>query len=125
MPGWLHPLSLLLAIAWAGVIFFLSSQPGTDTPPLFPHMDKLLHALAFGILGFLVLGGIKPGEHGHTRSQLWIAVFIAGAYGVLDEVHQRYVPGRMPDVFDVLADLVGAALGIWLMHTLVGRRYRG
>ena len=125
MPGWPQLLSLLLAVLWAGIIFFLSSQPGTDTPPLFPHMDKLLHVLAFGILGFLVLGGIRPGKHGHTSVQLWTAVAIAGAYGILDEVHQRYVPGRMPDVLDVLADLAGAMLGAWLLHIIIRLRHRG
>jgi VanZ family protein len=125
MPGWLHALSLLLALAWAGVIFFLSSQPGTDTPLPFPHMDKLLHGLVFGILGLLVLGAMRSGKHGHRRTQVWTALAIAGSYGVLDEIHQHFVPGRMPDAFDVLADLTGAALGIWLLHTIIRRRYRG
>lgn len=125
MPGWLHPLSLLLALTWAGVIFFLSSQPGTDTPPPFPHMDKLLHALVFGILGTLILGAMRPGTHGHSQAQALTALAIAATYGVLDEIHQHFVPGRMPDVLDVLADITGAALGIWLLHTAVRRRYRG
>ena len=30
-----------------------------------------------------------------------IAVAIAGLYGILDEVHQHFVPGRMPDVYAV------------------------
>ena len=121
----LRHLSLLLATGWAAIIFFLSSQPGTDIPPPFPHMDKVLHALAFGVLGFLVLGGIKPGERDHSHAQLVIAIAIAGAYGVLDEIHQHYVPGRMPDVLDVLADLVGAVLGVWLLHAVLRRHHRG
>ena len=125
MPGWLHPLSLLLALTWAGVIFFLSSQPGTDIPPPFPHMDKLLHALVFGILGALVLGAMRPGTHGYSRAQVWTALLIAGIYGVLDEIHQHFVPGRTPDVFDVLADITGAALGIWLLHRIIRQRDRG
>lgn len=125
MPGWLHPLSLLLALTWAGVIFFLSSQPGTDTPPPFPHMDKLPHALVFGILGTLVLCAMRPGTYGYSRAHALTALAIAATYGVLDEIHQHFVPGRMPDVLDVLADITGAALGIWLLHTAVRRRYRG
>ena len=125
MRGWLQSLSMLLAIAWAGVIFYLSSQPGMDIPPPFPHMDKLLHALAFGLLGFLVLGGLRPGKDGYSRGQLLLAIAIAGIYGVLDEVHQRFVPGRMPDVLDVMADLVGAVLGVYLLHALVRGSHRG
>lgn len=122
--GRLRHLSLLLAIGWAAIIFFLSSQPGTDIPPPFPHMDKVLHALAFGVLGFLVLGGMRPGPRGHSRTQLVFAIAIAGVYGLLDEVHQRYVPGRMPDVLDALADLVGAVLGVWLLHAITRRRHQ-
>ena len=125
MPGWLHPLSLLLALTWAGVLFFLSSQPGMDTPPPFPHMDKLLHALVFGILGALVLGAMRPGTHGYSRAQTLTALAIAATYGVLDEIHQHFVPGRMPDVLDVLADITGAALGIWLLHRIIRQRNRG
>jgi VanZ family protein len=123
--AWLRHLSLLLAIGWACVIYYLSSLPGTDTPPLFPHQDKLLHAAAFGVLGFLVLGALRPGRGGHSRLQLVSAIAIAGIYGILDEVHQRYVPGRMPDILDVVADLVGAVLGVWLLHAIVRRHYRG
>jgi VanZ family protein len=125
MRGWLQSLSMLLAIAWAGVIFYLSSQPGMDIPPPFPHMDKLLHALAFGLLGFLVLGGLRPGKDGYSRGQLLLAIAIAGIYGVLDEVHQHFVPGRMPDALDVMADLVGAVLGVYLLHALVRGSHRG
>ena len=125
MPGWLHPFSMLLAAAWAGVIFLLSSQSGMDTPPLFPHADKVLHALAFGLLGFLVLGGLRPGKRGYRGVQLWSAVAITTGYGILDEIHQHFVPGRMPDVLDVLADLAGAMLGAGLLYVIVGRRHRG
>jgi VanZ family protein len=122
MPGWFRYFSMLLVASWAGVIFFLSSQPGIDIPPPFPHMDKVLHAIAFGVLGFLLLGAFRPGVRGYSRKQLVIAITIAGTYGILDEIHQRYVPGRMPDALDVMADLVGAALGVWLMHVIVRRR---
>ena len=36
------------------------------------------------------------------------ALAIAVAYGATDEVHQMFVPGRTPDVMDVLADAAGA-----------------
>jgi VanZ family protein len=33
---------------------------------------------------------------------------------VLDEIHQHFVPGRTPEVLDVLADIGGGLLGVWL-----------
>jgi VanZ family protein len=124
VPAWLRHLSLLLAIGWGCAIYYLSSLPGVDTQPLFFHQDKLLHAAAFGALGFLLMGAFRPGIHGHSRFQLLIAIMIAGTYGILDEIHQRYVPGRMPDVYDILADFAGATLGVWLLHAIVKRRIR-
>ncbi|MGB5540538.1 MAG: VanZ family protein, partial [Gammaproteobacteria bacterium] len=45
-----------------------------------------------------------------------------GLYGVLDEIHQYFVPGRQADVLDVLADVSGGLLGAGLMFLLL-RRY--
>jgi VanZ family protein len=118
----IRQLYLLLAIAHAGVIFYLSSRPGIDIPPPFPHMDKCLHALVFGVLGFLVLGAMRPYKQGYHRHHLIMAIAITAGYGILDEIHQHYVPGRMPDGLDVVADLVGALIGIWLMHKITRRR---
>ena len=69
--------------------------------------------------------GLRPGKDGYSRGQLLLAIAIAGIYGVLDEVHQRFVPGRMPDALDVLADLIGAVLGVYLLHALVRGSHRG
>ena len=52
-------LSLALALAWAGLIFYLSSQPSIETPALFPGQDKLFHLIAFGMLGFLTMGTLQ------------------------------------------------------------------
>jgi hypothetical protein len=44
----------------------------------------------------------------------WLAVLIVSAFGVTDEWHQSFVPGRSCDVFDWLADTLGAALAVTL-----------
>lgn len=118
-------LSLALAVAWAGVIFILSSQPGTYVPLLFAGQDKLLHALVFSVLGFLALGAMKPAGRGYTWIQFVLAIALTGAYGVLDEVHQHFVPGRVTDIYDALADITGAILGTGVLYVLNRWRYRG
>ena len=101
-----------LAAAWALLIFVLSSIPGAA----FPHSkllsyDKLIHAGVYSILGaftFLAL----PRRWSPKASVL---VLIAGAittlYGMTDEFHQLFVPGRAADWRDVLADCVGGFVG--------------
>jgi len=124
MPNTLRNLFMLCALGWAGVIFYLSSQPGADIPPMFYGEDKLIHALVFGILGFFVLGAMKTEANGYRQFQPWLAVIVVTVYGVLDEVHQHFVPGRSPDIYDVMADAAGAMLGVWLLYSFITRRLR-
>ena len=124
MPNTLRNLFLLCALGWASVIFYLSSQPGADIPPMFYGEDKLLHAFVFGILGFLTLGAMKTTVDGYHPFQPWLAVILVTVYGVLDEVHQHFVPGRTPDIYDVMADAAGAMLGVWLLYRFIKARLR-
>ena len=51
-----RPLSTWLPVVlWAGVIFTLSSIPGTRLPTIdLPQSDKIAHALLYGVLGGLL-----------------------------------------------------------------------
>ena len=52
-----------------------------------------------------------------------VAVFISITYGILDEVHQLFVPGRVSGVFDVMINNVGIFFStIIYMEALRGRR---
>ena len=109
-----------LAIAWAGLILYLSSQPGIDTPMLFPGQDKLFHLIAYAVLGFFAMGSVRPSASGqHTRQQIWLVVLLVMFYGISDEIHQYFVPGRSSEVLDALADALGGLLGVWVMVYLV------
>jgi hypothetical protein len=117
-------LFLLCALGWAGVIFYLSSLPGVDVPPLFFGEDKLLHAVVFGILGFFALGAMKTRGDGYRVFQPWLAVVLVVVYGALDEFHQHFVPGRTPDIHDLMADAVGGMLGVWVSYRFIKARAR-
>ncbi len=118
----LQLLSLTLALAWMGMIFFLSHQPSLPTPSLFPGQDKLFHAGAYGLLALLYLGSLPRHRPGHAGRQVLIVSLLAILYGVTDEFHQSFVPGRSPELLDLLADGVGAFTAAWLA-TLVKQRY--
>jgi VanZ family protein len=49
------------------------------------------------------------------RRKLWqaalLAIAVASLYGVSDELHQLFVPGRESDPMDWLTDTLGACLG--------------
>jgi len=121
--------ALLLALGWAGVLWYLSDQPGLDVPPLFPMQDKFMHLGAYAVLGALTMAS-RPLDRPATHRNEYIGVsLVAGAYGILDEFHQSFVPGRDADVFDVLADfsgvLIGAAAVLWLWRRIDRTRIAG
>lgn len=90
------------------MIFLLSDQP-VFRSFLFRHSDKLLHALAFGGLAYLLAWGVVRACPGWSLFRvLLVAVLVTVAYGGLDEFHQSFVPRREPDLLDLLADGVGA-----------------
>lgn len=114
----LRRLSLLLALAWMAVLFYLSHQPTLDTPSLFPGQDKLFHMLAYGVLGFFLLGSLAPASDGFTAIQIRGSILIASLYGISDEFHQYFVPGRSSDVWDWVADTLGAVIAVSLLAWL-------
>jgi VanZ family protein len=95
-----------------GTIFFLSHQPGDAfyMPPL-PGFDKAVHLVIYGLLAITVLFAFFPWLK--TKSSLTVTglvVLICVFYGISDELHQSFVPGRFVSVGDVVADGAGALL---------------
>ncbi len=114
----LRRLSLLLALAWMAVLFYLSHQSTLDVPMLFSGQDKLFHAIVYGILGFLLLGSQLPPAVGFNIPQIRGSILIASLYGISDEFHQYFIPGRNSDVWDWVADTLGALIAVSLLAWL-------
>ncbi len=98
-----------LTLGWMALIFFLSSQPDVPAPDLFSQQDKAAHLLVFGVLGLLLAFALTPPAAASWRRVLLITALVT-VYGVTDELHQYFVPGREASAWDVLADGVGGFL---------------
>ncbi len=106
-------------ILWAPVIlllafeFFLSSQSKLPQPPIrLPGMDKIVHAGYFFLVSFFSVRAARYGE-GWSRKKTAKTLLVAAlAWGVLDEFHQSFVPGRAVEVADIVADVLGVALAL-------------
>jgi hypothetical protein len=92
---------------WMGAIFAVSSIPGTNLPGGYSFQG---HFAEYAVLGLLVMLALSRGS-ARLRPAL-VALAVCSLYGVTDELHQAFVPGRMPDVLDWAMDTVGAAAGI-------------
>jgi len=83
--------------------------------PAFPSgfTDKDGHGLLYAGLALLVLRATSGARwDGVTWRAAGAAVAFAAVYGVTDEFHQWFVPGRTADVFDWIADCTGAIAGV-------------
>lgn len=95
------------ALLLAATIIYESSCSQLAGPDV-PGIDKVEHALVFGLLAtLLVRSGFLP-KYG------WMAVFLVSLFGVSDEWHQGFTPGRDVEFGDWLADTSGAALAVTL-----------
>jgi len=106
--------SWLLVIAYACLIFYLSSQPYVSIPPGIEEIDPeniILHICEYSILGFLLLKA--TGEE-----KLFLSFALGSFYGITDEIHQSFVPNRTSSPIDAIADSVGVIMGIYLRRKL-------
>jgi VanZ family protein len=100
---WLPPL------AWAGVILLGTSLPQDAVPVSTTGIDKILHFTIYSVFAFLLTRQISEDT---TRWRAVAgAIVVAAAFGVVDEWHQGFIPGRSPELADWIADATGAAFG--------------
>jgi VanZ family protein len=111
----------VLALVWMTTIFILSSHPMPDIDLGFSAQDKLVHLVGYGLLSALLLGAMPWREGGYRLRHVVLAALLATLYGLSDEWHQSFVPGRNSDVLDIIADAVGALLGSGLLWVITRR----
>ena len=104
---------------YLAAIFVQSALPLSVHTASFPGLDKFLHALAYGLLAALWCRALAawPLEGRPAAAIAAAAAILAALYGLSDEIHQAFVPGRMADPWDWMADGFGAVIGAaaWAM----------
>lgn len=80
--------------------------------------DKVLHLIEYSILGVLLAFGIEL-RMKEFPEKIYFILFIGLLFGMMDEIHQYYVPSRTFDLFDLFADIAGVMIGalIYLFFT--------
>ena len=106
---------LLLSLFYMGLIFYLSSLPGSalgpDTP-VWRLLSNLAHIPLFGGLGVCLAMTFRQWT---WRSRAVGTLGVGLAYALFDEVHQGFVPGRTMSISDVGLDLIGVAAALCLL----------
>jgi VanZ family protein len=103
-------------VAYMIIIFALSSLPQEHVLlefPIFPTVSSVIkHMVEYFILSLLLsLWLMNRGRGVSSPFSIFIlAVLIASAYGITDELHQAFVPTRFCDVWDVASNFFGSIL---------------
>lgn len=120
---------LLPAIVWMAVIFYMSHQTGDELGTLLPFFQAWFPAMASFNWGHFLLYFVLAVTYYWAflpRSSTWkgkaLVVLFCFAYGITDEFHQSFVPGRSPDVMDLRNDAIGAALAMAVVSIPVCER---
>src|SRR5277367_2783196 len=128
LPPW------ILVLAWASVIFCLSTASfsedhtssflipafhwllprATDAQIVLLHhlTRKAAHLTEYFIFGWLLLVAVRSPERGWKLRWALLALLIAAGYSATDEWHQSFVPGRNASAWDSLLDTTGATAAL-------------
>jgi len=103
----------LPVLAYAGLIFYLSSLTQIPSGVTANFADWMLHMIEYSILALLLLRAF--GKSASMNLKNWaaiLAILIATAYGITDELHQSFISGRVMSGFDILADFFGSMVAV-------------
>lgn len=110
---------LLMATVW-----YLSSLPqlGGDGSAWSSFWHNGAHVVAYGSLGAAWLLAVRG--DGWTRLHVLTAVLLSCGYGIVDELHQSHVHGRVCSPSDICTDTAGAWLGAMAILAIARRSTR-
>ncbi len=101
------------AFGMSALIFVSSSWPMPPQPPIaIPFYDKWAHFATYTLLGLSYLNAATQGGKRTSRIRIFYGYIATILYGLSDEFHQSFVPGRNSEWADVLADAMGASFAL-------------
>lgn len=105
-------------IVWAGVIFLFSTLVVVKSPE-FNLVDfivkKSAHFVEYAILALLLYRALINTTRLSKKKAGMLTVLFIVFYGISDEYHQSFTPGREPAIRDILIDSLGGATSLFLI----------
>jgi VanZ family protein len=108
---WAYP------VAVATLVVIASSRSAVESGIRIEHFDKVVHFSVYGLLGTLVLRALGGSRWG------W-AIVAVSLFGVSDEIHQYFTPGRSMEFGDWVADTLGATVAVMAYRNWAWYRQR-
>ena len=115
----------LLFLVYLFLIIFLSLSSPSQFPKiiLFSGADKIIHLLMYAGLGWMLMWAFYKG---HLSKLIRVFLFLSiPVWGILMEIMQLFMhQGRSFSWYDILANLVGAIIGVlvyrWMVFRVMG-----
>jgi len=106
---------------WALIIFLFSSRPTKNVSEFYWTdfiVKKSAHIVVYGIFTALTYRALKENGVSKKNSAYW-AILFSIFYGITDEFHQSFVPGRGSTLRDIIFDTIGASLAIYIIWNIL------
>ncbi|MBD3333779.1 hypothetical protein GF356_13090 [candidate division GN15 bacterium] len=109
-------------IVYAVLVLGVSSLPNLKSPDTggLPF-DKVAHVVEYAVFALLASRSMRRWVT--YRLLLWV-FSLTVVFALIDEFHQKFIPGREFDPLDYVANVAGALLGLVLV-LIIRRRRRG
>ena len=114
---YLRPFARYLLIAWVAIIIILSSIP--NIPTLKIHiaksdfrLDYFMHFGEYGVLAFMAFLSFAEVEFRINWKRFITVAIGLVVFAILDELHQKLIPGRTCSIRDVASDVTGVVVAI-------------
>jgi VanZ family protein len=122
------PYSVKLFTVWMIAIITVSSIPSLPTLKIETErssirLDYFIHICEYGVAAVLALMAFSDSKFIISVKKIIIVTAALILFAVIDEFHQKLIPGRSFNVKDILSNITGVAAGVafWL---IVFRRIR-
>ena len=86
-------------------------------------IDKIYHSFEYFIFYLLLFIAFKKSNNYSDKKNMIISTIIVVFVGIIDELHQRYVPTRFCSITDFIADITGMLIMLCIIYiSIVYRR---
>ena len=127
---YLRPSARYFLIVWAVIIIFVSSLPNIPTLKIHTaksefRLDYLMHFCEYGLLAFIAFLSFVGKEFNLKYKKLVLITLTLIVFAILDEFHQKLIPGRSYNIMDIMSNVTGilaAALFSIVIFRKTGKR---
>ncbi|OYT27434.1 MAG: teicoplanin resistance protein VanZ [Candidatus Altiarchaeales archaeon ex4484_96] len=101
----------IITLFYLLIIFMLSSLSHPPQPLENNIFPVLAHLVEYTILGILLYTSLHSTLDIDPKKILFLAFLFSSFYGLTDELHQFFVPGRHCSLLDLVVDVLGSFIG--------------